>query len=240
MIGSPRSGSLPASIAVGEAVAVALGRQVALELRDEQAAVGEDQDPERAGGLDEAGGGDRLSGGGRVAEAVAADGAGILADEPSRLVLVVVVLDSTSSSSSASSGSSSASACPLPFPFSSSSRGAGLPRSARSAFPRARRSGACAARCRRRSWAASRRGRARAPAGSRSGPSSAARGRAAGLDLGERLVERGAAGRAGRQHLGGLFAGVEDGLARPVLRAERVGPQAIRRVRRVCRVKYRF
>ena len=65
-------------------------------------------------------------------------------------------------------------------------------------------------------------------------------GRAAGLDLGERLVERGTAGRAGRQHLGGVLAGVEEGLAGPVLRAERVGLQAIRCVRRVCRLKYRF
>ena len=39
---------------LGEAVAVALGRQVALELGDEQAPVGEDQDAELAGGLDEA------------------------------------------------------------------------------------------------------------------------------------------------------------------------------------------
>src|SRR5881394_2418472 len=59
---------------VGEALAVALGRQVARELGDEQAAVREDQDTERAGRLDEARRGDRLPRGGRMAEAVAADG----------------------------------------------------------------------------------------------------------------------------------------------------------------------
>ena len=63
---------------VGEALAVALGRQVARELGDEQAPVREDQDAERAGRLDEAGRGDRLPRRGRVAEAVAADGAGVV------------------------------------------------------------------------------------------------------------------------------------------------------------------
>ena len=66
---------------VGEAVAVALGREVALELRDEQPAVGEDQDAEVTRGLDEARGGDRLARGGRVSEAVAADGSRIRAGE---------------------------------------------------------------------------------------------------------------------------------------------------------------
>jgi hypothetical protein len=65
-------------------------------------------------------------------------------------------------------------------------------------------------------------------------------GRAAGIDLGQCLVESRAAGRTGCQHLGGVFAGMKEGLAGPVLRTERVGPQAIRCVRRVCRLKYRF
>ncbi len=134
---------------VGEPVAVALGRQVALELGDEQAAVGEDQDPERARGLDEARGGDRLARRGRVAEAVAADRARILADEALRLVLVA---------------GRPRRPRPLPPPLRDRARrrrarsrslpprpGAGWRRSARSASPRARRSGACAARCRRRS-----------------------------------------------------------------------------------------
>jgi hypothetical protein len=70
---------LPAALDdVAEAVAVALGLEVALELGDEEAAVGEDQHAERARRLDEAGGRDRLAGRGRVAEAVAADGAGVV------------------------------------------------------------------------------------------------------------------------------------------------------------------
>ena len=85
---------------VGEAVAVALGGQVALELRDEQAAVGEDEDPERARGLDEAGRGDRLartrSGGG------SGSGGRRPGPRPAK--------SSTSSSSSSTSGRSSSSA----------------------------------------------------------------------------------------------------------------------------------
>ena len=61
-----------------EAVLVALVGQLAVELGDEQAAVGEDQDADRARGLDEPGGSDRLAGSGRVAEAVAADRARVL------------------------------------------------------------------------------------------------------------------------------------------------------------------
>ena len=239
MIGSPRQRLLARLDEVGEPVAVALGRQVALELGDEQAAVGQDQDPERARRLDEARRGDRLARRGRMAEAVAADGARILADEAFVLFLVGRPRRSTSSSSSASSASSSASACPLPFSSSSAWRwfaaisSVSIPASAsiwclRSSVPAAVAGGF--------------------DESTRSSPSrkpnrTFQRGegvRAAGLDLGERLVERGAAGRAGRQHLGRLFAGMEEGLARPVLRTERVGLQAIRRVRRVCRLKYRF
>ena len=76
---------------VGEALGVALGREVARELGDEQAAMGEDQDAEVLGGLDEPGRGDRLAGRGRVAEAVAARGARILALERGRLVVEIVV-----------------------------------------------------------------------------------------------------------------------------------------------------
>ena len=73
---------------VGEALAVALGREVAAELVDEQPAVREDQDAELAGRLDEPGSGDRLARRGRVTEAIAPRGAGILADE--RLVGLLV------------------------------------------------------------------------------------------------------------------------------------------------------
>src|SRR5262249_39672868 len=52
--------------------AVAFRLQVALELRDEQPAVGEDEDAERACGLDEARGCDRLPRRGRMSEPVAA------------------------------------------------------------------------------------------------------------------------------------------------------------------------
>ena len=55
---------------------------------------------------------------------------------------------------------------------------------------------------------------------------------AAGFDLGERIVERGAARGAGSEGDGRVLAGVEEGLAGPVLRAKRVGSQAVRRVRR--------
>src|SRR5215475_4688531 len=73
-----------------EAVAVALSGEVPLELRDEQAPVREDQDAERPCRLDEARGRDRLSGGGRVAEAVAARRAGVGAAEARLLVLLLV------------------------------------------------------------------------------------------------------------------------------------------------------
>src|ERR671925_269 len=59
-----------------EALAVALLLEVALELRDEQPPVGQDQDAKRPGCVDEARGGDRLARGRRVPEPVAADGAG--------------------------------------------------------------------------------------------------------------------------------------------------------------------
>jgi hypothetical protein len=60
---------LPVVDRVREATGVPFGRQISLELGDEQAAVGEDQDPEVASGFDEAGSGDRLARGRRMAEA---------------------------------------------------------------------------------------------------------------------------------------------------------------------------
>ena len=117
MIGFSRGGFWPVEDRVREAVAVALVGEVALELADEQAAVGEDQDAERAGGFDEAGGGDRLAGRRRVTEAEAAHRARILlgvsgssvvlvglAVEQARLL--VVLLDAPR-----------AAAWPLPLPF---------------------------------------------------------------------------------------------------------------------------
>jgi hypothetical protein len=72
-----------------EAVAVPLGRQIAVELGDEQAAVSEDEDAEPACGLDEAGGRDRLPGRRRVPEPVATDCTGVRAVE-GRLELLLV------------------------------------------------------------------------------------------------------------------------------------------------------
>jgi len=66
--------------------------EVARELGDEQAAVGEDQHAERAGRLDEAGGRDRLARRGRMAESVAADRARILLRRQLRLLLGSLVL----------------------------------------------------------------------------------------------------------------------------------------------------
>src|SRR6185503_10181130 len=75
-----------------EAVAVALGRQVARELLNEQAAVREDEDAHCARPLDEAGGRDRLSGCRRMAEAEAAYRTGIVALVLLALVLLALVL----------------------------------------------------------------------------------------------------------------------------------------------------
>ena len=71
-----------------EAVAVTLVGEIALELRDEQAAVREDQDAEGARGFHEAGRRDRLARCGRMAEPVAADGTRVRA----RVVLVLLDL----------------------------------------------------------------------------------------------------------------------------------------------------
>ncbi len=75
---------------VGEAAAVALGRQVDGELGDEQPTVREDEDPEVARGLDETGRGDRLAGGGRMPEAIPPYCSGVRAGERG---LVDFVLD---------------------------------------------------------------------------------------------------------------------------------------------------
>ncbi len=147
---------------------------------------------------------------------------------------------SSSSSSSASSASSSGSAWPFPLPFRSSAwrwfaaiSSVSIPASAsiwclRSSVPAAVAGGF--------------------EESTRSSPSRRPKRtfqpgdgvRRAAVELGQRLVERGAAGRPGRQRLGRILAGVEEGLSGPFLRAERVGGQPVRRVRRECRVQYRF
>ena len=79
---------------IGEAVGIALGREVPLELRDEQAPVGENEDPEVTGRLDETCRCDRLARSRRVPEAIAARRARIFAGE-GRLVEHHVVVDHT-------------------------------------------------------------------------------------------------------------------------------------------------
>ena len=223
---------------VGEAVAVALGRQVALELGDEQPAVREDQDPERARRLDESCCGDRLARRGRVAEAVAANGAWILADEallglvlalrPRRqLVLVLALLRLELGV-----------AVPVAVLVL---RVALVGRDQLGQHPGERVDLVLA-----ELGPGSGRGRlhrehALEPEQEAEANLPAGRGRLApGFDLGQRLVERRAAGRTRGQRVARVLAGVEEGLSGPFLRAERVGCQAIRRVRRECRIQYRF
>ena len=225
---------------VGEAVAVALGRQVALELRDEQPPVREDQDAERARCLDEACGGDRLPRRRRMAEAVAAD----RRRDPRRRTRLLVGSSSPSSLDRLVAPPrpppARARRSPLPFAVLVLRAGAGWPRSARSASRRARRSGAGGARFRRRVVGGFSESTRSSPSRSPKRSSSATTVRSAGLDLGQRLVERRAAGRPGASASRRILAGVKEGLSGPFLRAERVGIQAIRRVRRECRIQYRF
>ena len=75
---------------VDDPVAVPLCRQIAVELGDEQPAVGEDQDAERACGFDESGRGDRLAGRRRMAEPEAADSAWVFLRGERQLVGVAV------------------------------------------------------------------------------------------------------------------------------------------------------
>ncbi len=75
---------------VREAVAVALGCEVTLELRDKEASVGEDQDAERARCIHEPGCRDRLPGRRRMAEPVAACSPWII---PLKLGLERLVVD---------------------------------------------------------------------------------------------------------------------------------------------------
>ena len=73
-----------------EAVGVAAVGDLADELVDEVAAVGEDQDAAGPRGLDEADGGDRLAGAGRVLEPEAAAGVGIVGGLGDDVLLLVV------------------------------------------------------------------------------------------------------------------------------------------------------
>ena len=167
---------------------VAAVAQLAVELVDEVAPVGEDQDAAGARRLDEAERGDGLAGAGGVLEPEALGGVGVLgrlADRPRRprssssapvLRLVVVgVLLVVVGSASVLAGSRAASRAARRWP----DLGAAVDRrcrcrcaaprpAARSACPRGRRPGGRRAPCRRRAWAPPRRAGARARAGTSS------------------------------------------------------------------------
>ena len=218
---------------VGEPLAVALGRQVAAELVDEQAAVREDQHAEVARRLDEPGGGDRLAGRGGVAEAVAARGAGVLAGEAGLLgllvaslgevdvLLVLVLLDELRDAAVARSR------CRSPR------RSAGSRRSARSASPQrvdlvAAEGGPGGGRRR-----LARRARARGRASGRSAPSS----RGDGVRL-PASISSSASSSASRRAVPGASAtsgsspAMEERLAGPALGADARRPPGPRTLRR--------
>ena len=231
---------------VGEALAVALGRQVALELGDEQAAVREDQDRRACGpprrSRRRRSSCRRRSGGG--------SGSGGPRRGPRRrsLRLVVVALGAVlarrrgrprppaprrrarrrrrgrcrcrSPSSSASRWFAAISSVSIPASASTWCRRSSVPDAVAGGFEESTRS--------RPSMSPKRtfqRGDGVAPAGG---------------DLGERLVERAAARRAGRERprRGPRRRGGRARRPSPVLGARR--PSGLRRVRRECRVQYRF
>ena len=203
---------VPLRIGVGEAVAVALGREVALELGDEQPAVREDQDAELARRLDEAGRGDRLartrsdggsgSGGPRPGRRRGSSGSSSLLVDEAGVEVVVGLLVELGLGDGAVPAAVRRCRCRSRPPRAASRR------SARRACRRARRPGGGGARSRRRfdgvlgqhALEPEHEPVAHLPAGRR-----LARAR---LHLLERVVERGAAGGAGRERDRGLLAGV--------------------------------
>ena len=201
-----------------------------MELRDEQAAVGEDQHADRARRLDEAGRGDRLARGGRMAEPVAPDRAGIVLR---RVLLVELVVDDSpgrSSSSSSSRPRRRARGLRARCRSSSALRRAALsaissvsiPVSAstwwrRSVVPDA----SCGSGVREHALEPEHQPETDLPAG---------RGRAAArVELGDRLVECASARRAGRQHFVRVLALAEERLAGPRRRPRSVCGKPIRR-----------
>ena len=101
----PLAASWPSSSGRVDAVAVAAVAQLAVELVDEVAAVGEDQDAAGARGLDEAERGDGLAGAGGVLEPEALGGVGVLG----LLVELDVLVELGSSCQSCGSSSSGSS-----------------------------------------------------------------------------------------------------------------------------------
>ena len=199
----------------GQPVAVALGGELAVELGDEQAPVGEDEDAHRAGRLDEPRGGDRLAGRGRVPEAEAANGAGILSRR--RLLGEQLLVDDCRS--------------PRPPPRRRPARpgrsrsrcrsrllGLALVGGDQLGEHPGERVHLMAAQLGSGREARRLLGQHALEAEHEREVHLPLRGRllVAGLDLGERLVERVPARRSRREHLGRILVAVEEGLAGPV------------------------
>ena len=223
---------------LGEAIGVPLGRQVALELRDEQSAMGEDQDAEVPCGFDEPGGGNRLTRRGRVAEAVAPRGArvvaaehalvGLVVDDP-RVDVVVLVVEV------GRLAVDRLGAVPVPVLL-----GITLIRRDQLGQHAGERVNLVAPELR-----PGRRGGGRSGEHTLEAQHEAVanapprRGRATtGVHFGDGVVERTASRGARRQRGGRVLTGVQERLAVPGLSAERGGFQALRRLRRrMCRVE---
>ena len=228
-----------------ELVAVSLRREVARELGDEQAAVGQDQHAERPGRLDEPGRRDRLAGGSRMAEAVAAEGAGILPGELELvLVLVVGALGDVARLEllfflellGLELGLGDVAVAVLVLDHVTLCRGDQLREHAgeRVDLVLAELGSRGCRRWLRREHPLEPEHEPEAHLPARRGQTSTR------CHLGERLLERDRAGRPGRQDLAGVLVGVEEGLACPFLCSECVGRQALGCVRRECRVQCRF
>ncbi len=229
-----------------QAVAVALCREVARELVDQQAAVGENEDAHRPRGLDEARGGDRLAGGRRVAEAVAAHGARVVRDgELLDLVAVLgvrvglrillellLVLVGPLLEQLAVPGV----AVRVPVLRLLLVAGDQLGEHARERVdlvaPELRAGGEAGGLVREDSLQAEHERVLDLPLDGRRAP--------AGLHLGERGVERTPARAAFGERLRRVFARVEERLAGPSLRPEGVRRQGVRLLRLDSRVAYRF
>ena len=220
-----------------EPVAVSLRREIARELVHEQPPVGEDEDSHRARGLDEPRRGDRLSGGGRMAEAEAADGPGIVGRGRLSVVgfagelvleLLLVLLDSLGELG----------AVPIPVSVLELLL---VPRDQLGQHP-GERVGLVAAQLRARgeprgsvaehTLEPEHEGVVHFPLG---------RGRAAsGLHLDQGRVERVAPAAPFREHIGNVFTLVEEGLPRPGFGAEGGCRQGVRFLRPDSRMAYRF
>ena len=193
-----------------DALRVAAVAQLAVELVDEVAAVGEDQDAAGARGLDEADRGDGLAGAGRVLEPEALAGVRVLGRLGDVLVLGLVRASSQSCGSSGSSSSSSSSSPRDRRPASSTGLGGATGAAASPFFSRSASSAVSVPESA-STWCAD----STVPSTScgsscesrRSSPSSSDHWRrqcgdgtfAPGLELDERSVERAPARRAGRE-----------------------------------------